>query len=75
MAYVPSKSNPADGPSHAIYPPTNLLLPTVKLPQLLEPFLIDSQLPFTPTELRFHRQGKYPSPLTKLQDTTDGHSE
>lgn len=55
-AYVPTKSNPADGPSRAIYPPTHLLLPPITLPEALEPFLVDSQLPLTPTEVRLRRE-------------------
>ena len=39
--YIPSASNPADGPSRGIFPHRNLLLPRLPLPPPLIPFLID----------------------------------
>ena len=49
-AYIASQCNPADGPSRGIYPPRTQLLPPIILPAELSPFLIDAQLPPTPTE-------------------------
>lgn len=37
--YVPSKDNPADGPSRRIYPPTSRLLPPIDIPAELRPFI------------------------------------
>ena len=51
-AYVPSKSNPADPPSRGLYPPAKLLLPEIQLPADLGRFVVDSTLPYTPTEIR-----------------------
>lgn len=39
--YVPSKDNPADGPSRGVYPPTSHLLPPVSIPVELQPFIRD----------------------------------
>ena len=38
--YVPSKSNPADGPSRGIFPDSGKLLPPINLPQELKPFVL-----------------------------------
>ena len=38
--YVPSASNPADGPSRGIFPPLSKLLPPPEIPLELEPFLL-----------------------------------
>lgn len=38
---IRSISNPTDGPSHGVYPLQHLLLPTILLPEILVPFLID----------------------------------
>jgi hypothetical protein len=62
---VPSSSNPADGPSRGIYPPSSLLLPPITLPPGLEQFLTDSQSPLTPTERRLLREGCYPPAAAK----------
>jgi hypothetical protein len=37
--YIPSKANPADGPSHSIYPPICQMLPPVPIPTELHPFI------------------------------------
>ena len=63
--YVPSKDNPADGPSRGIYPPDALLLPPISLPLELHRFVIDSQLPYTAIEQRSLREGYYPSAVAK----------
>lgn len=39
--YIPSGDNPADGPSHGIYPPAHLMLPTLPTPPTLCPFISD----------------------------------
>jgi hypothetical protein len=65
-AYVASKSNPANGPSRGIYPSRNLLLPPITLPTELDPFIIDSEQPLTPTEQRLLREGRYPPATAKL---------
>jgi len=49
-AYVSTTTNPADGPSQGILPPTSLLLPPVPMPSCLDRFLIDTQEPYSPTE-------------------------
>ena len=69
--YVQSKSNPADGLSQGIYPLTALLLPPIWLPTELEKFIINSQEPLTPIEQRFHWEGRYPSPATKVINNVD----
>ena len=69
--YVLSKSNPADGLSQGIYPLTALLLPPIWLPTELEKFIINSQEPLTPIEQRFHWEGRYPSPATKVINNVD----
>lgn len=67
-AYVPSAHNPADGPSRGVYPSHALLLPPIPLPAGLEHFLIDAVEPYTPLELRLHREGKYPPAAAKSID-------
>ena len=67
-AYVPSKSNPADPPSRGIYPPIDLLLPSINLPADLDRFIVDATLPYTPTEIRLFREGRYPLSLSKRID-------
>lgn len=65
-SYVPSASNPADAPSRGQFPPEHLLLPPVDLPPCLNQFLIDATSPYTPMELRLHREGRYPRAATRL---------
>ena len=50
--YVPSASNPADGPSRGIFPSFDKLLPTINLPPELEPFVF----PLSHVKHGFHRQ-------------------
>jgi hypothetical protein len=73
--YVASKDNPADGPSRGTYPPTSLLLPPFTLPSELEQFIVDSQLPYTPTEQRLFREGHYPKALAKLIQNDNERAE
>lgn len=39
--YVNTKNNPADGPSRGIFPPRNLLLPPIKIPDDLKSFIVN----------------------------------
>lgn len=73
--YITSSSNPADGPSRGIYPPSSLLLPPISLPADLDQFLIDSQLPPTPTEQRLLREGRYPFAAAKCILNANRRSE
>lgn len=73
--YVASKANPADAPSRGIYPSTSLLLPPITLPSYLDRFLIDSQLPYTPTEQRMRREGRYPAAITKCIDDSNERAQ
>lgn len=50
--YVPSASNPADGPSRGIFPNFGKLLPSIDLPRELEPFIF----PLDHAEHGFGRQ-------------------
>ena len=50
--YVPSASNPADGPSRGIFPESGKLLPPTEIPPELEPFV----LPLDHTQHRIRRQ-------------------
>ena len=74
-AYVPSQSNPADPLSRGIYPPFELQLPEIPLPTDLDRFIIDSSLPFSPTELRLFREGRYsPTVSQRINDSiVDDH--
>lgn len=67
-AYVPSKDNPADPPSRGLYPPVELLLPEIQLPADLSRFIIDSTLPYSPTEIRLFRENRYPPVLANRID-------
>ena len=67
-AYVPSKDNPADPPSRGIYPPIELLLPEIQLPADLGRFIIDSTLPYSPTEIRLFRENRYPTAIAVCID-------
>lgn len=44
LCYVPSRDNPADGPSRGIFPPISLLLPPVPLPAELVRLIYDADL-------------------------------
>jgi hypothetical protein len=64
--YIPSASNPADGPSRGIYGPLNRLLPPIPIPEPIREFIIDATAPLSPTELRHLRDGNYTPPATKF---------
>ena len=40
--WIPTKDNPADEPSGGIFPPTSGLLPSIQIPSLLTPFIVDT---------------------------------
>jgi len=48
--YVNTASNPADDPSRGVYPPKHLLLPPVKLPDEITPFVVNFDAPLQPSE-------------------------
>ena len=50
--YVASASNPADGPSRAVYPSTQLLLPRIPIPFELQSDIVDFDAPITSCELK-----------------------
>jgi hypothetical protein len=66
--YVGSKFNPADAPSRGVYPPSSLLLPPAQLPTELNQFIVDSQSPFTATEWRARKEGRYSRAAAKWFD-------
>jgi hypothetical protein len=68
-AYVPSECNPADPPSRGLYPPTELLLPGIELPAALDRFIVDATLPYSPTEIRRFREGRYPAAIADRIDS------
>jgi hypothetical protein len=68
--YVPSKYNPADGPSRGIYGPESLLLPPIDVPPKARNLIVDASSPLTPTELRLFRSGQYSAPAAKLINRT-----
>lgn len=49
--YVPSRDNPADGPSRGIFPPSRFLLPPVTLPDALSKFLVDAVIDSHPISI------------------------
>ena len=63
--YVPSKDNPADGPSRGIYPPSRLLLPVTIIPVEISGFVTDFDSKLLPAELDARRRGIVPSPTPK----------
>jgi hypothetical protein len=63
--YVPSKENPADGPSRAVFPPKHLLLPPIPIPHELHAFIIDYDDELVPSEHELQVQGLCPRPLPK----------
>jgi hypothetical protein len=75
-AYVPSADNPADPLSRGIYPPIEFQLPEISLPVDLDRLIIDSSLPFSPTELRLFREGRHSHPFSEcaVDPIVDDHS-
>lgn len=63
--YVHTKSNPADGPSRGIFPPPNLLLPSIELPDEIKPFIVDFDSPPHPSE-RSAIERSAPSPKSTI---------
>ena len=63
--YVPSKENPADGPSRGEYYHGSLLLPAVVIPQALRQHICNFDAPLTPAESCLVQQGKAPVPLPR----------
>ncbi len=64
--YVPSLSNPADGPSRGIFPSPNLLLPPIPIPPELQPFVVDCLFAQSQLLLSSHEGS---APLTKPMRT------
>jgi hypothetical protein len=64
--YVPSEHNPADEPSRGIYPPQELLLPPIHIPDAIRSFIVDATEPPTVAELNLLRNGRYPPPAAKI---------
>lgn len=63
--YVPSKANPADGPSRGIFPPESRLLPAICIPPEVQCFVVDFDTNFTAAELCLQRAGRAPTALPK----------
>jgi hypothetical protein len=63
--YIPSKANPADGPSRGIFPPTCHLLPAVPIPVELQSYITNYNSDLSATELCLRREGTTPKPLPK----------
>jgi hypothetical protein len=68
--YIPSKSNPADGPSRGIYGPEHLLLPPIDIPFEARNLIVDASSPLTPTELRLLHNRQYSAPAAKIVNCT-----
>lgn len=60
--YVNTNRNPADGPSRGIYPHESLLLPPVRLPDEIHPFVVDFD---APTQLCERLSPQRPPPVPK----------
>lgn len=63
--YVPSEFNPADGPSRGKYYHPSLLLPPVIIPEAIQPWIIDFDVPLSAVEHSHIREGKPWSPQPK----------
>ena len=48
--YIHTSNNPADGPSRGAYPSRQLLLPPIKLPEEIKPFITNFDSPLQPGE-------------------------
>jgi hypothetical protein len=66
-AYVPSKANPADGPSRGIFPSRSLLLPPLAIPVRATGFLVDAEEPLTPIEIQQRYRGTCPLPRPRCE--------
>jgi len=66
--YVPTKHNPADGPSRGVFPSERLLLPPIDLPTELKNLVVDFNHPPLAIELHLRREGLLPTPLPKVHD-------
>ena len=65
MRYVPSKENPADGPSRGEYYHSSLLLPAITIPMSLRQYIHDFDVPCSPAESLLIQQGEAPIPLPR----------
>jgi hypothetical protein len=65
--YVPSKENPADGPSRGIYPTSALLLPPIPIPKELHQFIVNYDSLLLPSEHDLATHSATPQPLPKPQ--------
>jgi hypothetical protein len=63
--YVSTTQNPADGPSRGIYPPSQLLLPPVDIPDDLAQFIVNFDAPLRLSE-QDTSQRIHPEPKTAL---------
>ena len=63
--YVPSKDNPADGPSRGVYYHQSLLLPALPIPPPIRQYLCDFDAPLTPSESLLLQEGRAPAPLPR----------
>jgi hypothetical protein len=63
--YVPSKANPADGPSRGIYTSTSLLLPAIHIPEDLQQFIVDYDCEPLACEHHLEGCGNSAKPLPK----------
>lgn len=66
--YVSTHSNPADDPSRGIYGANSLLLPPVKIPNALTPYLVDFDAPLSPVEKKARTEQSYKSQPKVLDD-------
>lgn len=63
--YVPTDENPADDPSRGKYGDTSCLLPTIPIPEVFQPLIIDFDAPITPSEFQLIRNNRAPKPAPK----------
>ena len=71
--YVPSRLNPADGPSRGLYPPLSHLLPPIPISHELQPFLVDFDTKPLVCEQQAGRDGSF-RPLPKPNRLRSEHS-
>jgi len=71
-SYVPSKENPADGPSRGVYPPKSSLLPAIPIPYDLQPFIVNFDHQPLPNERIPSQNNAYEFiPKPRRPDNTD----